>query len=84
MIYGRNFGHPPIPPKIRRMFAPHLKPDGSRTRPHQQAAWVLVGVATNPTDRDRLIKLADDGHRKIDIIEREGIYALYEGWNWLV
>lgn len=79
MIYGYNFNGSPIPPEIKRRFAERL-----RLKPK---VWgVLAGVGETPQERDAMLLVANNGHRKLHVVERSvankgivyGIYTYHE------
>lgn len=70
MIAGHNFNGNPIPEPLRKRFKKVL-PDGS---------W-LAGVATTAAHRDIAVVTADNGNRKITVVEARDhlgpIYGIY-------
>lgn len=75
VIYGMNFNKQGIPPGIARKFAKRVRvPDGPMAR--------LVGVGQNKAERDAMLIMAQNGHRKLHVRERRTAstvwYGIYE------
>lgn len=77
MIYGINFCERDIPPGIKRKFAErvrvHVRPDygGVTHRVGKCCVWAyLKGVAQTVEERDQMLSVADNGHRKLHVEKR--------------
>lgn len=94
MIYGINFNGVAIPPAIKRKFAaekviyvdpPKYFPPGEyQSVRSRRRKTLLKGVATSAEEKDWMLSVADNGHRKFHVEERKtaggvwyGIYAYY-------
>jgi hypothetical protein len=78
-MYGINFGAPQIPDSIVRKFGAKsrirlIKPaegNGPRERAY------LAGVAENERERNDMLVIADNGHRRLTVVQVGTLYGIY-------
>jgi hypothetical protein len=81
-IYGLNFNGTRIPDTAPR-FAQRMKLRANGTSYSvgfdKACDFVLQGVCNTDAEADAMITQADNGHRKIHLIKRQGWTAIYTG-----
>lgn len=82
-IYGLNFNRQPIPEHMSKGFAKRMKLRANGTSyavgSDKACDFVLQGVCNTDAEADTMISQATNGHRKIHLIKRNGITAVYCG-----
>lgn len=79
MVYGLNFNGVPIPDAIQRKFSDRMDSKFRRVGKDRGCAWRLVGVATDADDKQRMLNQANNGHRKLHVVERKTAGGLFFG-----
>jgi hypothetical protein len=71
MIYGLNFNGTQIPEGVARKFRKLLNLDGRKAD--------LQGVAQSPEERDVMLVTAQNGHRKLHVVQKATAAGVWYG-----